>query len=67
MDYITALETALGKEAIKTFLPMQPGDVPATSADTTRLGAWVGFRPDTPVSEGVGSFVDWYLSFYHAR
>ena len=67
MDYITALETALGKEAIKTFLPMQPGDVPATSADTTRLGAWVGFRPDTPVSEGVGNFVDWYLSFYHAR
>jgi UDP-glucuronate 4-epimerase len=67
MEYITALEASLGKEAIKTFLPMQPGDVPATSADTARLGEWVGFRPDTPVSVGVARFVDWYLSFYHAR
>ena len=64
MHYITALEQALGKDAIKAFLPMQPGDVPATSADTSRLGAWVGFQPDTPVSQGVSKFVDWYKSFY---
>jgi len=64
MDYISALESALGKEAVKTFLPMQPGDVQATSADTARLGEWVGFRPDTPVSEGVSKFVSWYKHFY---
>ena len=67
MDYIGALERALGITANMNMMEMQPGDVPATSADTTRLGAWVGFRPNTPVSEGVGNFVDWYLSFYHAR
>ena len=47
MDYIGALEKSLGIEAIKEFLPMQPGDVPATSADTHELAAWVGFQPNT--------------------
>ena len=65
MDYIGALEQALGIEAIKEFLPMQPGDVPATSADTRELGAWVGFQPNTPVADGVTSFVEWYRSFYN--
>ena len=64
MDYIGAIEAALDKEAQKNYLPLQPGDVPATSADTTELGLWVGFRPYTPVPEGVKRFVDWYLSFY---
>ena len=65
MDYISALEQALGMEAIKEFLPMQPGDVPATSADTRELGAWVGFQPNTPVTDGVANFVRWYRGFYN--
>lgn len=63
MDYIAALEAALGRQAIKTFLPMQPGDVPATAADTSALKAWVGFEPYTPVAEGVEHFVDWYKKY----
>ena len=64
MDYIHALEGALGRTAIKNFLPMQPGDVPATSANTDELSAWVGFKPDTAVPQGVARFVDWYRSYY---
>ena len=64
MDYISALEQALGIEAIKEFLPMQSGDVPATSADTRELDAWVGFRPNTPVADGVAKFAEWYRGFY---
>ena len=64
MDYIAALEAALGREALKNYLPMQAGDVPATSADTTELDAWVGFKPATPVREGVARFVAWYRGFY---
>ena len=64
MDYISRLEQALGIEAIKDFLPMQPGDVPATSADTHELAEWVGFQPNTPVSDGVTKFVEWYRNFY---
>lgn len=67
MDYIHALENALGKEATKNYLPMQPGDVPATSADTSELEAWVGFRPGTPVQEGVRRFVAWYRRHYSAQ
>ena len=64
MDYIGALEQALGIKAAKKFLPMQPGDVPATSADTRELGVWVGFQPNTPVTDGVTKFVEWYRGFY---
>jgi len=64
MDYIGALETALGFEARKNFMPMQPGDVLATSADTSELRKWVGFQPNTPVVDGVRKFVDWYLAYY---
>ena len=64
MDYISALEQALGMEAIKEFLPMQPGDVPATSADTRELAAWVGFQPNIPVADGVAKFAEWYRDFY---
>ena len=64
MDYIGALESALGVTAKKNFLPMQPGDVPATSADTSELGKWVGFQPDTKVAIGVQKFAEWYLSYY---
>jgi len=62
--YIVAVEQALGITAEKQFLPMQPGDVPATAADTSALEAWVGFKPNTPVQEGVARFVAWYRQFY---
>jgi UDP-glucuronate 4-epimerase len=64
MDYIVALEQALGFEARKNFLPMQPGDVPATFADVDALNDWVGFRAETPVAEGVRHFVQWYRAYY---
>lgn len=66
MDYIEALESALGMKATKQFLPMQPGDVPATAADTSALEDWTGFKPNTPVREGVARFVAWYREFYGA-
>lgn len=65
MDYISALEQALGKEAIKNMLPMQPGDVLETSADTQALYQVIGFKPQTSVEEGVKRFVSWYKQFYH--
>jgi UDP-glucuronate 4-epimerase len=64
MDYIEALEQALGIQAEKRFLPLQAGDVPATAADTAALEDWTGFRPNTPVREGVARFVAWYREFY---
>lgn len=64
MDYISALEKAIGREAEKNFLPMQAGDAKATNADTTRLEEWVGFAPSTSVEEGVARFVAWYREFY---
>ena len=64
MDYIHALESALGITAIKNYLPMQPGDVTITSANTDELHAWVGFKPNTPVLQGVASFVRWYRQHY---
>ena len=65
MDYITALETALGRKAKKNFMEMQAGDVLATASDTQRLDDWVGFKPNTPVEIGVAKFVEWYLAEYH--
>ena len=64
MDYIHAVEQALGVTAEKQLMPMQPGDVPATAADTSALEAWVDFKPNTPVKEGVARFVAWYRAFY---
>ncbi|WP_299997018.1 NAD-dependent epimerase [uncultured Cedecea sp.] len=64
MDYITALEEALDIKAEKNMLPMQPGDVHETSADTTALYDVIGFKPKTSVKEGVKNFVDWYREFY---
>ena len=64
MDYIAALEAALGTTADKRMLPIQPGDMHSTAADTSALAAWVGFAPSTPVNEGVERFVRWYREFY---
>lgn len=64
MDFIGIMENAFGKEAVKEFLPMQAGDVKATYADTSALEAWVGFKPYTPLKEGVAKFATWYQSYY---
>lgn len=65
MDYITALEEAVGVEAVKNMMPMQPGDVLETSADTQALYEVIGFKPQTSVKEGVKNFVNWYRNFYN--
>ena len=64
LDFIHSIETALGRKATLNFLPMQPGDVPATSADVEALEAAVGFRPATTIQVGVGKFVEWYRAYY---
>ena len=64
MTYIESLEKSLGIEAKKNMLPMQPGDVPGTSADTQPLYEAINFRPQTGVELGVQNFVDWYRDFY---
>ncbi|MFO1169946.1 MAG: NAD-dependent epimerase [Hyphomicrobiaceae bacterium] len=64
MTFIAAIEKATGREAKKNFLPLQPGDVPKTYADVDALADAVGFRPATPIEEGVRRFVDWYRRHY---
>ena len=64
MRYIEVLEDCLGKKAEKNLLPLQPGDVPDTFADTEDLVQDVGYQPDTPIEAGVRKFVDWYLEYY---
>ncbi|HBL6046093.1 TPA: NAD-dependent epimerase [Escherichia coli] len=64
MDYINALEQALGLEAKKNMMPIQPGDVLNTSAETQALYKTIGFKPETPVQQGVKNFVDWYKEYY---
>ena len=62
--FIEVIEESLGMQAKKNMLPMQPGDVPATFADIDALEAAVGFRPATPIEEGVRRFTDWYREYY---
>jgi len=64
MYFIETLEKCLGKEAEKNYLPLQPGDVPATYADIDALNADVGFRPATPIEQGIDQFVAWYREYY---
>ena len=64
LTYIETLEDALGRKAVKNFLPLQPGDVPVTHAEVDALRSAVGFAPSTPVQSGVRRFVDWYCSYY---
>ena len=65
MDYIKELENALGKNAIKKFLPIQKGDVEATFADTSLLTEWIGFSPKTSIKSGIYKFVEWYKSYHN--
>jgi UDP-glucuronate 4-epimerase len=64
MDFIATIENYLGMEAKKNFLPLQPGDVPASHADVTDLINDLGYSPKTTVSEGIKKFLEWYLEFY---
>jgi len=64
MDFISAIEKATGRTAEKNYLPMQPGDVPATYADVDDLMRDVGFAPNTPIEDGMARFVEWYRDFY---
>jgi UDP-glucuronate 4-epimerase len=64
MDFIHAIERALGKKARIDYLPMQPGDVPATYADVNDLISDIGFKPSTSIDQGIENFVDWYKQYY---
>ena len=64
MDFIEAIESAVGKTAQRNYMPLQDGDVPATYADVSQLSEWTGFTPATPVREGVARFVSWYREYF---
>ena len=64
MNYIDALEKTLGKKAKINFLPLQPGDVPDTYADTSNLNEKFNYKPSTSVIDGVSNFVKWYKDYY---
>jgi UDP-glucuronate 4-epimerase len=64
LDFIAAIEAKLGKTAKRELLPMQPGDVTDTFASADLLQRLTGYRPATPVEEGVGAFVDWYRGYF---
>ena len=64
MEFINAIENELGIKALKEFLPMQPGDVEATSAETSSLEEFINFKPKTSVKDGVKNFINWYRKYY---
>ena len=63
LDFVDAIEDCLGTKAIRNYMPMQPGDVPATWADATLLQRLTGYRPATPVKDGIAEFVAWYRDY----
>ncbi|MGN6111631.1 MAG: NAD-dependent epimerase [Luteimonas sp.] len=64
LDFIRLLEQSLGRDAKMELLPLQPGDVPDTEADTSELNEAVGYAPRVPIEEGVPRFADWYRTYY---
>ena len=64
LRFIEILENLIGINAIKEFMPIQPGDVEETEADNSKIYNWTGFKPNTNLEEGVSSFVKWYLNYY---
>ena len=67
MRFIEVLEQSLGRRAVKDFQQMQPGDVVATSADTSALEDWIGFKPSTSIELGIQNFADWYCDFINQK
>ena len=63
-EFIKEIEICIGKKALKNFLPMQPGDVKETFADSNLLFELTGFKPQTTIREGIKSFCDWYMDYY---
>jgi UDP-glucuronate 4-epimerase len=66
MDFVEAIENAVGKQAVKNMMPLQAGDVPSTCADVSELEAVTGFKPNTSVQQGIDNFVSWYREYYQA-
>ncbi len=66
-EFIEQIEMSIGKTAIKEYMDLQPGDVPATYADIEDLIRDTGFKPATPLSEGINKFIDWYKEYYENR
>ena len=64
LDFVEAIEETLGRKAKRNMMDMQPGDVPATWADSSLLRDLTGFAPNTDLRAGVGAFVEWYREFY---
>ena len=64
LDFVEAIEQALGKKAIRNYMDMQPGDVPATWADASLLQSLTGYRPQTPIKQGIEGFVRWFRDYY---
>lgn len=66
-DYVQALENALGKQAEKELLPLQPGDVPDTFADVDDLVRDFDYKPSTSIEEGIGQFAKWFVEYYGSK
>jgi UDP-glucuronate 4-epimerase len=64
LDFVEIIEERLGKKAVRNYMGMQPGDVPATWADASLLQDLTGYRPQTGIREGVAQFVDWFRDYY---
>ena len=64
MNFIDEIELCLNLKAEKIFMPMQPGDVKQTFADTTKLEEWINYKPSTTIKEGIRKFIDWYKEYY---
>jgi len=67
MQFINTLEQKIGKEAVKVYMDMQPGDVHRTYADVSDLVRDIEFQPNTSIDEGLGKFVDWYKEYYNVE
>ena len=65
LDFVSAIEQSIGVKAVKNLMPMQPGDVPATWADTSLLEGLTGYRPSTDITIGVQNFISWYREYYN--
>ena len=67
MEFIETIEDELGQKALKNYLPMQPGDVKSTLADTSLLEDWINYKPSTTIKDGIKEFVNWYKIFYDIK
>jgi UDP-glucuronate 4-epimerase len=67
MDFVEILEIKLGREAVKNYMPMQPGDVDTSWANADELAQNIGYTPITPIDKGIHNFVDWYLDYFEIR